>query len=79
MTPGVLIIVLICAVTGMIIGSFKGHAVWGFFLGLVLSLIGIAIIAVTKPSPEYQAKKAEERLRAEDEARRRMAEREYKP
>ena len=79
MTPGVLIIVLICAVTGMIIGSFKGHAVWGFFLGLVLSLIGIAIIAVTKPSPEYQARKAEKRLRIEQEAQRRAAEQEYRP
>jgi cyanate permease len=71
-TPAVVLIALVCAVTGTIVGSTKGHAVWGFFLGLLLSVIGIAIIAVTKPSAEYQVKKATARLAAEREAQRRL-------
>ena len=74
MTPAVVLIALVCAVTGTVVGSTKGHAVWGFFLGLLLSVIGIVIIAVTKPAPEYQARKAAERMRAEQEARRRLGE-----
>lgn len=50
---------------GLLIGNMKGHPVWGFFLGFLLSVIGLVIIAVAKPSPGYQARKAAERMRAE--------------
>jgi hypothetical protein len=73
MSPGaVLLLGVVTGIAGLIIGAQKGHPVWGFFLGLVLSVIGIAIIAVTKPTAEYQARKATERLRAEQEAQRRI-------
>jgi hypothetical protein len=72
MPPWVVLLALVFAVAGLIIGSTKGHPVWGCFLGLVLSVIGLVIIAVTKPSPEYLARRAEERMRAEQEARRRI-------
>jgi hypothetical protein len=73
MTPAVVLIALVCAVIGTIIGIGKGHPVWGFCLGLLLPVIGLVVIAVTKPSAEYQARKATERMRAaEREARRRL-------
>jgi len=71
--PWVVLIALVMGVIGLIIGTRKGHPVWGFFLGFLLSVIGLVIIAVTKPSEEYRVKEAEARLRAEREAERRMA------
>ena len=65
MPPWVVGVALVTGVIGLLIGNGKGHPVWGFFLGFVLSVIGLLVIAVTKPSPEYQAKKAAERMRAE--------------
>jgi len=72
-SPWVVLAALITGVIGLIIGMRKGHPVWGFFLGFLLSVIGLVIIAVTKPSEEYRVKEAEARLRAEREAERRMA------
>lgn len=65
-------VALVTGVIGLILGARKGHPVWGFFLGFLLSVIGLVIIAVTKPSEEYRVKEAEARLRAEREAARRL-------
>ena len=68
MSPLIVIIAAVCAVIGLAIGSSRGHPVWGFFLGLVLSVIGIVIIACTKPSPEYLAQREAARMRAQRDA-----------
>ena len=76
MTPFQTLVVLVIATIfgfiGHAIGRRKGHPVWGFFLGFVLSLIGILIISCTTKTEEAQIRKATERIRAEQEARRRL-------
>jgi uncharacterized membrane protein YeaQ/YmgE (transglycosylase-associated protein family) len=50
MSPAaVLILGIITGIIAAMIGHRKGRPVWGFFLGLVLSVIGIIIIACVKP------------------------------
>ena len=56
MTPAVFIIAAVTGLAGMAIGAPKGHPVWGFFLGFLLSVIGLAVIICTKPSPAPQEK-----------------------
>lgn len=68
----VVLVALVTGVIGLIIGIRKGHPVWGFFLGFLLSVIGLLVIAVTKPSDEHRVKEAKARLRAEREAARRL-------
>ena len=48
--PWVIIAAAVTGAAGLLIGSRKGHPVWGFFLGLLLSVIGLVIIAVTRPA-----------------------------
>ena len=76
MTPWQTLVLLIIAgmfgLIGWLIGRPKGHAVWGFFLGFLLSVIGIVVISLAKPSEEAQTRKAMERMRAELEAQRRL-------
>lgn len=49
MPPWVVLAALVTGAIGAVIGHRKGHPVWGFFTGFLLSVIGIAIVAVTKP------------------------------
>lgn len=73
MTPSVVLLLgIVTGLIAMVIGQRKGHPVWGFFLGFLLSVVGIAVIALTKPTRESQTRRAMERMRAEEEARRRL-------
>jgi len=49
---------IICAFVGLAIGKPKGKSVEGFFLGLIPGLLGIIIIAVTKPANNALANQA---------------------
>ena len=52
MQPWVVFAAVIAGIVGLLIGTRKGHPVWGFFLGFLLSVIGIVIIALAKPRHE---------------------------
>lgn len=52
----VIIILLVLAVIGEIIGESRGHAGAGFFLGLLLGPVGLLIIAVMDRTPEAEAR-----------------------
>ncbi len=69
----VLIPAIITGVIAAIIGHRKGHPVWGFFLGFVLSVIGIVIVACVKPDREVLVRREAARLSVQEEARRRVA------
>jgi hypothetical protein len=52
---GVVVVWLICAILGGVIGNSKGRAGLGVVLGLLLGLIGLIIIAVLPANPQAQA------------------------
>lgn len=52
MAPIFVILWVICAIGGWAIGNSKGRAVQGFWLGLLLSVIGLIIIAGLAPRVE---------------------------
>lgn len=89
MSPWQLMVILVAAlITGLIgnlIGKRAGRGNAGFWLGFLLSLIGVAIIAIVALAPsdaseEAKVRKETERLRIQQEAQRRLdAEREYRP
>ena len=59
MDSGVIVVIwLLSAILGAVIGGAKGRPGTGFALGLLLGLIGVIIIAVMSPSPEKQAQTA---------------------
>ena len=43
------VIALVMGLIGSLVGRPKGYPVWGFFMGLVLSLIGVIIVALWSP------------------------------
>lgn len=54
---GVVITVwLICAFLGALIGSSKGQTVAGFFLGLLLGVIGLIIVVFLKPAEGHETR-----------------------
>lgn len=61
-------IAFVCLFVGMIIGSAKGFAGLGLFLGLLLGPLGVLIVAIMKPTPEVQAR----REQAVEDARARL-------
>jgi len=63
---------IICAYAGRAIGTRKGHRELGELLGLFFGILGVAIIVCVPKSQEARVREAEARLRAEDEARRRL-------
>ena len=73
MSPSaVLILAIITGVIAAIIGYRKGHPVWGFFLGFLLSVIGIIIIACVKPNRDMLVRREAARLSVQEEARHRI-------
>jgi hypothetical protein len=67
-----LILAIITGVIATVIGHGKGHPVWGFFLGFLLSVIGIIIIACAKPNRDILARREAARLSVQEEAHRRV-------
>ncbi len=56
-------------ITATLVGSRKGHIVQGFFLGLLLSWLGVLAVSLWKPSHAEMVRREEERLRVQREAR----------
>ena len=52
---------ILTALIGVAIGNRKGRAVQGFLLGLLLSVIGIVIIAFLPPTEEMKIRRAQEK------------------
>jgi hypothetical protein len=81
----VLIAGLITGLIGYLVGKRAGRGSTGFWLGSLLSLIGVAIITIialvpSDASEEAKVRKETERLRIQQEAQRRLdAEREGQP
>jgi hypothetical protein len=51
MTTLIVIALLICGIAGSLIGRPKGYPVWGFFLGLFLGVLGVAVMTLWRPRP----------------------------
>lgn len=49
MTPIVVLILIVCAIAGALIGSRSGHRINGMFFGLLLGPLGVLIVALWKP------------------------------
>jgi len=58
---GLVALFIITALIGLAIGNRKGRAVQGFLLGLLLSVIGIVIIAFLPPTEEMKIRRAQEK------------------
>ncbi len=56
-------------IVATLVGSRKGHIVQGFFLGLLLSWLGVLAVSLWKPSHAEMVRREEERLRVQREAR----------
>lgn len=48
------IVAIVCAFVGLIIGANKGLALGGFLLGGMLGVLGLIILIVMKPGPSHQ-------------------------
>lgn len=55
MQPWMIMVALATGAIGGTVGHRKGHPVWGFTMGFLLSVIGIAIVAWSKPAAEKRA------------------------
>lgn len=60
---------VLSVVFATIIGSRKGYPVQGFFLGLILSWIGVLAVSLWRPSHAEMVRREEERLQVQREAR----------
>jgi hypothetical protein len=67
---GLVALFIVTALIGLGIGNRKGRALQGFLLGLVLSVIGIVIIAFLPPTEEMKIRRAQEKLRNQRQRRR---------
>ena len=73
MTPGaVFTIAIICALIGIPLGCWKNHWWGGLLVGLLLGPLGLLILLVIPPTPEARVRREQARLRAQEEARRRL-------
>ena len=71
MTPTlVLLLFVLPAIAGSLIGRPKGYPVWGGFAGLMLSWIGVLAVALWKPDRDVLVRRERARLDAEEQARR---------
>jgi len=60
---------ILTALVGLAIGNRKGRAAQGFVLGLLLSVIGILIVAFLPPTEEMKIRRAEEKMRFQRQRR----------
>jgi hypothetical protein len=60
---GLISLFIVTALIGLGIGNRKGRTLQGFLLGLVLSVIGLIIIAFLPPTEEMKIRRAQEKLR----------------
>jgi hypothetical protein len=67
---GLVALFITTALIGLAIGNRKGRAVQGFLLGLLLSVIGIVIIAFLPATEEMKIRRAEEKMRIKQQQRR---------
>jgi hypothetical protein len=67
---GLVALFIVTALIGLGIGNRKGRAVQGFLLGLLLSVIGILIIAFLPPTEEMKIRRAQEKMRLQQGRRR---------
>jgi hypothetical protein len=67
---GLIALFVVTALIGLGIGNRKGRAVQGFLLGLLLSVIGIFIIAFLPPTEEMKIRRAQEKMRLQQRPRR---------
>jgi hypothetical protein len=67
---GLIALFVVTALIGLGIGNRKGRSVQGFLLGLLLSVIGILIIAFLPPTEEMKIRRAEEKKRIQQRPRR---------
>ncbi len=67
-----LVVAVICAVIGEAIGKPRGRRDLGGVLGFFLGPIGLLIIACMSKTDEARVQEAAARMRAEEEARRRL-------
>ena len=51
MTPLIVLILIVCAIIGALLGERSGHRINGMFFGLLLGPIGVLIVALWKPRP----------------------------
>ena len=65
-------VAIACGLIGGTIGKRKGRQDLGILLGFFLAIIGVIIIACMSKTEEARVQEAEARLRAEEEARRRL-------
>lgn len=72
MTQIVIVMAIVCGIAGFRIGTYKGHPIAGLILGLLLGLIGVGIIAIVPQTGAARVERAERRMRAEQEAARRL-------
>jgi hypothetical protein len=67
---GLIALFIVTALIGLGIGNRKGRTLQGFLLGLLLSVIGIFIIAFLPPTEEMKVRRAQEKMRLEQRPRR---------
>jgi len=59
----------VTALIGLAMGNRKGRLVQGLLLGLLLSVIGIVIIAFLPPTEEMKIRRAQEKMRIQQRRR----------
>jgi len=69
----VLVFVVAPANTGILAGRYQGYLISAILAGLLLSWLGVLIVALWRPSKAKMARRERARLEAEPEARRQMA------
>jgi hypothetical protein len=67
---GLVALFVVTALIGLAIGNRKGRAIQGLLLGLLLSVIGILIIAFLPPTEEMKIRRAQEKMRIQQRPRR---------
>ena len=77
MSPGVVLVWIvmgvICGLIGQAIGKKKGRGSDGFWLGLILGVIGLVCVALMKPSERALVAQRAEQMRIDDLARQQLA------